>query len=151
MDNIYKDIIVYKGRVGKLIEIRRGGNALAGNGKVIYKFYPAGYGSYYEEELATIENPEAEVKLANSDEGREYAFSEFRRFRKVDDYVAISNRYQIIKGEDGLYYPHIKYKSISRAFHSLESALVGMIVHDKTIDDDLHLNKYIFKLLDMEW
>lgn len=151
MDNIYKDIIVYKGRVGKLIEIRRGGNALAGNGKVIYKFYPAGYGSYYEEELATIENPETEVKLANSDEGREYAFSEFRRFRKVDDYVAISNKYQIIKGEDGLYYPHIKYKSISRAFHSLESALVGMIVHDKTTDDDLHLNKYIFKLLDMEW
>jgi len=151
MDNIYKDIIVYKGHVGKLIEIRRGGNALAGNGKVIYKFYPAGYGSYYEEELATIENPETEVKLANSDEGREYAFSEFRRFRKIDDYVAISNKYQIIKGEDGLYYPHIKYKSISRAFHSLESALVGMIVHDKTTDDDLHLNKYIFKLLDMEW
>lgn len=151
MDNIYKDIIVYKGHVGKLIEIRKGGNALAGNGKVIYKFYPAGYGSYYKEELATIENPEAEVKLANSDEGREYAFSEFRRFRKIDDYVAISNKYQIIKGEDGLYYPHIEYKSISRAFHSLESALVGMIVHDKTADDDLHLNKYIFKLLDMEW
>lgn len=151
MDNIYKDIIVYKGRVGKLIETRKGGNALAGNGKVIYKFYPAGHGSYYEEELATIENPEAEVKLANSDEGREYAFSEFRRFRKIDDYVAISNKYQIIKGEDGLYYPHIKYKSISRAFHSLESALVGMIVYDKITDDDLHLNKYIFKLLDMEW
>ena len=54
-------------------------------------------------------------------------------------------------GEDGLYYPHIKYKSTSRAFHSLESALVGMIVYDKTADDDLHLNKYIFKLLDMEW
>ena len=144
MNNIYKDIIVYKGHVGKLIEKKH-------NGNIIYKFYPAGYGSYYEEELATIENPEAEVKLANSDEGREYAISEFRRFHKVDDYVAISNRYQIIKDEDGLYYPHIKYKSISRAFHSLESALVGMIVYDKTADDDLHLNKYIFKLLDMEW
>lgn len=97
------------------------------------------------------EMTEAEVKLANSDEGREYAISEFRRFHKVDEYIAISNRYQIIRGEDGLYYPHVKYKSTSRAFHSLESALLGMIVYDKIADDDIHLNKYIFKLLDMEW
>lgn len=144
MDNIYKDIIVYKGRVGKLIEKKH-------NGNTIYKFYPAGYGSYYEEELTTVENPEDEVKIAGSANGKEYAISEFRRFHKVDEYIAISDRYQIIKGEDGLYYPHIKYKSTSRAFHSLESALVGMIVYDKTTDDDLHLNKYIFKLLDMEW
>ena len=97
------------------------------------------------------EMTEAEVKLANSDEGREYAISEFRRFHKVDEYIAISNRYQIIRGEDGLYYPHVKYKSTSRAFHSLESALLGMIVYDKIADDDIHLNKYIFKLLDIEW
>ena len=144
MNNIYKDIIIYKGRVGKLIEKKHDEN-------IIYKFYPAGHGPYYEEELTTIENPEAEVKLANSDEGREYTISEFRRFHKMNEYVAISNRYQIIKGEDGLYYPHIKYKSTSRAFHSLESALLGMIVYDKIANDDIYLNKYIFKLLDMEW
>lgn len=144
MDNIHTDVIVYKEKVGKLIEKKH-------NGNIIYKFYPAGYGSYYEEELTTVENPEDEVKIAGSANGKEYAISEFRRFHKVDEYIAISDRYQIIKGNDGLYYPHIKYKSTSRAFHSLESALVGMIVYDKTTDDDLHLNKYIFKLLDMEW
>ena len=84
MNNIYKDIIVYKGHVGKLIEKKH-------NRNTIYKFYPAGYSSYYEEELTTVENPEAEVKLANSDEGREYAISEFRRFHKMDKYIAISN------------------------------------------------------------
>ena len=142
MNNIYTDIIVYKDRVGKLIEDKD---------YKLFRFYPAGYGSYYTPELEIVKNPESEVTIANSDEGREYAISEFRRFHKMDEYIAISNRYQIIKGEDGLYYPHIKYKSTSRAFHSLESALVGMIVYDKTVDDDLHLNKYIFKLLDMEW
>ena len=142
MNNIYTNIIVYKDRVGKLIEDKD---------YKLFRFYPAGYGSYYTPELEIVKNPESEVTIANSDEGREYAISEFRRFHKMDEYIAISNRYQIIKGEDGLYYPHIKYKSTSRAFHSLESALVGMIVYDKTVDDDLHLNKYIFKLLDMEW
>lgn len=144
MDDIYKDIIVYKGHVGKLIEKKH-------NGNIIYRFYPAGYGSYYEEELEIVNNPKEEVAIASLDEGRCYAIKEFRRFHKDSEYIAISNRYQIIKGKDGLYYPHIKYKSTSRAFHSLESALVGMIVYDKSIDDDLHLNKYIFKLLDMEW
>lgn len=144
MDNIYKDIIVYKGRVGKLIEKKH-------NGNIIYKFYPAGYGSYYEEELATIENPEEDVRLANSDEGREYAISEFRRFHKMDEFIFISNRYQIIKGEDGLYYPHIKFMMIPSAFHSLESAMVGLVSYDKCRDDSLYLNKYLFKLLDMEW
>ena len=94
MNNIYKDIIVYKGHVGKLIEKKH-------NGNTIYKFYPAGYGFYYEEELTTIENPEAEVKLANSDEGREYAISEFRRFHKVDEYIenccAYGCKYFILK------------------------------------------------------
>ena len=73
------------------------------------------------------------------------------RHHKDEEYIPINDRYQIIKSVEGLYYPHIKYTSTSRAFHSLESALVGMIVYDKTTNDDLHLNKYIFKLLDMEW
>lgn len=144
MNNIYNDVIIYNGNVGKLIERKL-------DGKVIYKFYPAGYGSYYCDELATVDNPEDEVRIAGSASGKEYAIKEFRRYHRDEEYIAISDRYQIIKSVDGLYYPHIKYKSTSRAFHNLESALIGMVVYDKIENDDLHLNKYIFKLLDMEW
>ena len=144
MANIYKDIIVYKGRVGKLIEKKH-------NGNTIYRFYPAGYGSYYENDLEIVKNPEKEVIIADLDNGKEFAIKEFRKYNKDAEYIAISDKYQIIKDVDGKYHPHIKYKSTSRAFSTLESALLGMIIYDTANSEDLHLNKYIFKLLDIEW
>lgn len=144
MDNVYTDVIVYKGKVGKLIEKIHNGNK-------IYRFYPAGYGSYYEEELEIVNNPEEDVRIAGSANGKEYAIEEFRKYHRDKDYIAINDRYQIILGDDDKYYPHIKYKSTSRAFSTLSAALVGMVTYDKVNSEDLHLNKYIFKLLDMEW
>ena len=143
MNNIYTDVIVYKDRVGKLIEKKH-------NGNTIYKFYPAGYGSYYEEELATIENPESEVTIANSEQGKEYAITEFKIHHNYKKYIHISDRYQIIVDALGQYYPYINYNSISRVFKSFKSALLGMIIYDSVGCEDIHLNKYIFKLLDMK-
>ena len=74
MGDIYKDIIIYKGRVGKLIEKKH-------NGNIIYRFYPAGYGSYYEEELEIVNNPKEEVAIASLDEGRCYAIKEFKCYQ----------------------------------------------------------------------
>ena len=150
-NNIYNDVIVYKGKVGRLIEDKNYTEINSnGNEGVFFRFYPAGYGSYYKSDLEIVKNPEDEVTIAEADRGKEYALSEFRRFNRDREYIAISNRYQIIKDENGLYYPHIKYKSTSRSFHNLESALVGMVVYDTIGREDIHLNKYIFKLLNME-
>lgn len=151
MNTIYNSVIMYKGKVGKLIETRKGGNALAGNGKVIYKFYPAGYGSYYKDALETVKNPEEEVVIAGSADGKEYAIKEFRLHRRDVDYIKINDKYQIIVDDEGKYHPHIDYKCISRMFNDLKSALLGLIIYDSVGTEDIHLNKYIFKLLDMEW
>lgn len=142
MNNIYTDVIVYKDKVGKLIEDKD---------YKMFRFYPAGYGSYYKSELEIVENPENEVTIANADQGKIYALAEFGRHNLFADYIHISDKYQIIVDRDGKYYPHINYQFISRAYDTLESALLGIVIYDKVGSEDIHLNKYIFKLLDMEW
>lgn len=142
MNNIYTDVIVYKDRVGKLIEDKD---------YKMFRFYPAGYGSYYKSELEIVENPESEVTIANSAQGKVYALAEFGRHNLFADYIHISDKYQIIVDRDGKYYPHISYQFISRAYDTLESALLGIVIYDKVGSEDIHLNKYIFKLLDMKW
>ena len=149
MDNIYTDVIIYKDRVGRLLEKRE-------CDKIVYRFCPAGHGKYYrdfEKEFELVAHPETDVKIAGEASGKEYAIKEFERRDRctVIDYIKINERYQIIVDNNGLYYPHIKYKSTSRAFKDIASALIGMIIYDKMGTDDLHLNKYVFKLLDMEW
>ena len=142
MNNIYTDVIVYKDRVGKLIEDKD---------YKLFRFYPAGYGSYYKSELEIVENPESEVTIANSAQGKVYALAEFGRHNLFADYIHISDKYQIIVDRNGEYYPHIEYQSISRKYSTLESALLGMVVYYKIGNEDIRLNKYIFKLLDMKW
>lgn len=141
MNNIYTDVIVYKDRVGKLIEDKD---------YKLFRFYPAGYGSYYKSELEIVKNPESEVTIANSAQGKVYALAEFGRHNLFTDYIHISDKYQIIVDRDGKYYPHISYQFISRAYDTLESALLGIVIYDKVGSEDIHLNKYIFKLLDMK-
>lgn len=142
MNNIYTDIIVYKDRVGKLIEDKD---------YKLFRFYPAGYGSYYIPELEIVKNPESEVTIADASQGKVYALAEFGRYHEFSDYIYINDKYQIVIDKDGKYYPHIEYQSISRAYSDLESALLGMAVYDKIGNEDIRLNKYIFKLLDMKW
>ena len=148
MDDIYTDVIIYKNRVGTLITKKEREN-------IVYRFRPAGHGKYYrdfEEEFELVKHPETEVKIAGSASGKEYAIKEFEKHGIVKEYIAINEKYQIIvDSKNGLYIPHIKYKSISRGFKDLKSAMLGMIVYDSVGTDDIHLNKYIFKLLDMEW
>lgn len=146
-NNIYNDVIVYKDKVGKLIKDAEITN---GNTHIFFRFYPAGYGCYYKSDLEIVENPEDEVTIANVDQGEEYAIKEFRRSGQDTDYIQINDRYQIIIDTNGLYHPHIKYKYISRAFNDLKSAMLGMIIYDSVGNEDIHLNKYIFKLLNME-
>ena len=143
MNDIYNSVIVYKDRVGKLIKKKH-------NENMIYKFYPAGYGPYYEEELETVKHPEDEVIIANAGQGKVYALAEFGINHLFADYIHISDKYQIIVDRDGKYYPHINYQFISRAYDTLESALLGIVIYDKVGSEDIHLNKYIFKLLDMK-
>lgn len=142
MNNIYTDVIIYKDRVGKLIE---------DTDYKIFRFYPAGHGSYYKSELEIVKNPENEVTIANASQGKVYALAEFGRYHIFGDYIHISNKYQIIIDKDGKYYPHIEYQSISRTYSDLQSALLGMVIYDKLGNEDIRINKYIFKLLDMRW
>lgn len=141
MNNIYTDVIVYKDKVGKLIEDKD---------YKMFRFYPAGYGSYYLSELEIVKHPENEVTIANTAQGKVYALAEFGRYHLFADYIYISNKYQIIVDRDGKYHPHIEYQSISRVYDTLESALLGIVIYDKIGNEDIHLNKYIFKLLDMK-
>lgn len=143
MNDIYTSVITYKGHVGKLIE-------KVHNNHKVYLFYPAGYGFYYEEELEIVNDPENEVAIANSEQGKEYAITEFKMHHNYKKYIHISDRYQIIVDALGQYYPYINYKSISRVFKSFKSALLGMIIYDSVGSEDIHLSKYIFKLLDMK-
>ena len=82
MNNIYTDVIVYKDRVGKLIEDKD---------YKLFRFYPAGYGSYYKSELEIVENPESEVTIANSAQGKVYALAEFGRYCLFGDYIYIND------------------------------------------------------------
>lgn len=141
MNNIYTDVIVYKDRVGKLIEDKD---------YKLFRFYPAGHGSYCKSELEIVKNPESEVAIANSEQGKEYAITEFKIHHNYKKYIHISDKYQIIVDALGQYYPYINYNSISRVFKSFKAALLGMIIYDSVGCEDIHLNKYIFKLLDMK-
>lgn len=143
MNNIidYKEIISYKGKVGKII-IDNDNN---------YRFYPAGYGTYFYTDLEIIKNINKDVCEINSQQGKEYAIKEFNLYRKLKKYMYINDKYQIIIGSDELYYPLINYKGISRSFNSLQSALIGMVVYDILGSEDFHLLKYLFKLLDLKW
>ena len=141
MNNIYTDVIVYKDRVGKLIEDKD---------YKLFRFYPAGYGCYYNSELEIVRDPDNEVTVANSDQGKQYAIAEFSRYGEFDDYIYISDRYQILVDVNGKYYPHIDYRGISRVYDNLKAAILGMIIYDSVGQEAIHLDKYIFKLLDME-
>ena len=152
MNNIYTDVITYNNQVGRLVEYRR--KDIDNISCNTYKFKPAGYGKYFSQsydKLETIVHPESKVQIAGPNDGKIYAIEEFERYGRVKEYIAVNERYQIIvDAKTGIYHPHIKYKNIGRGFKDLKSAMLGMIVYDSVGHDDIHLNKYIFKLLDME-